>query len=184
MIRQFGVVRWTDEDEATLERLVKEGLPASAIGRAMDRTRNSIIGRVGRIGLKLVRQPNSTPEQREAIRVERLLRKKEPRVPKPTVREPQALTMAAEAVPNPVVRFMPTMPPASTKPVTLFALRPSSCRFPLWSNTERPRVDKAFYCGEVVYGAGPYCLCHAERCNTALPPRKGPHYVAARNQSP
>lgn len=44
-------VRWSEEEDAELRRLTAEGLTAGAIGDAIGRPRNSVIGRWHRLGL-------------------------------------------------------------------------------------------------------------------------------------
>lgn len=44
---------WTDEDIGTIERGLRDGLSASQIAAQLGRTRNSVIGKCARIGLRL-----------------------------------------------------------------------------------------------------------------------------------
>lgn len=53
--------------------------------------------------------------------------------------------------------------------VTLLELRPRSCRFPLWNDTEgRPQPLTALYCGAEVIDGGPYCLGHRLVCTQKI----------------
>jgi len=47
-------VKWSDEDKATIKRMVAEGFSASKIAAAMGRHRGSVCWHAQRYGLKLV----------------------------------------------------------------------------------------------------------------------------------
>ncbi len=44
-------MEWTGEDDEVLRRLSEDGLPTSAIARVLGRSKNSVCGRRGRLGL-------------------------------------------------------------------------------------------------------------------------------------
>ena len=55
---------WTDDQIAELTRFVATGLSASQIGRIMGVTRNAIIGKVGRLGLRFRLSPGVQKKER------------------------------------------------------------------------------------------------------------------------
>ena len=57
---------WTPSDDATLKELWLSGHAASAIGRKLNRTRNSVIGRVHRKGL--TRRPTGNRPRHRIVR--------------------------------------------------------------------------------------------------------------------
>jgi len=100
-------------------------------------TRNSVIGRCGRIGLK---RGGVTVKMRAAKKAgERKVRIRPIRVDAPIVPE------------------MPVADPAAG--LTLLQLRRDSCRWPLGEMQDRPPY---LFCGRVVF-VGPYCTAHHER---------------------
>ena len=70
-----GGIEFTQADDDTLRSMAKDGHSASEIGKALGRTRNSILGRASRIGVRLSAKSTSTwapkvftPEEDKAIR--------------------------------------------------------------------------------------------------------------------
>lgn len=101
-------------------------------------TRNSVIGRCGRIGLK---RGGITVKVRAAKKAgERKIRIRPIRVDAPIVPEIQ--------------------PPADpTSGISLLQLKNDTCRWPLGEMQDRPPY---LFCGQVVF-VGPYCTAHHER---------------------
>lgn len=58
-IKQFYI--WDDESVKLLKWYVSEGMSGSQIAKAMDISRNSVIGKVSRLGLKLGRNLSDLP---------------------------------------------------------------------------------------------------------------------------
>jgi hypothetical protein len=100
-------------------------------------TRNSVIGRCGRIGLK---RGGITVKLRAAKKAgERKIRIRPIRVDAPIVPE------------------MPVADPAAG--LTILQLKNDTCRWPLGEMQDRPPY---LFCGQVVF-VGPYCTAHHER---------------------
>lgn len=52
------MIHWTDEDDALILKLLKEGVPVLEIGRRMNRTRSAIYHRTWRLGEATPKRPN------------------------------------------------------------------------------------------------------------------------------
>lgn len=108
---------WTWEEIHEMSRLVSEGLSAGQIARVMGtHTRNSIIGKIHRLGLQLKRLPTQSNVAR-------------PRLPNPRFR----------GIGRGVDPIAPTPPvlhivPAECVPMLLIDTGSSNCRFPMWDN--------------------------------------------------
>jgi GcrA cell cycle regulator len=135
---------WTDERVTTLKDWATAGLTASQIGAEMGITRNSVIGKLGRIGVPLAGAPTNPKKQRA------------PRVHNPL--GPHGLrarrkSPAPAQEPEPEIIDLP--PDESAFACTLLELTPDACRFPLGD----PSKPEFRFCGEQHVG-GPYCRRH------------------------
>jgi hypothetical protein len=164
---------WSDVMDATLRRMVAERFTASQIATALSRdmqrpiTRNSVIGRVARLNLKLNGHVNRAgqhggwfdPASRKQPKAPRSARKpaeaKAPAKPKPQHR----------MVPR---KILPIEPPEIMTPVepgadsVLFDKTTSvHCRWPLWPDRGRTALDQMFVCGAPA--SGTYCPAHHAR---------------------
>ena len=140
---------WTEDNTQELRRLCAEGSSAGAIAKEFNTTRNAIIGKASRLGLKL--NPNAVPPRarhetnragpvsRKGIR---LLPKREPWKPPP--RPPK---------PKPRVDL-----PLECSPCTVADLTDDTCHWPLWAGHE-PFHEKR-YCGAMTIAGQVYCLAH------------------------
>lgn len=137
---------WTQEQVMTLTRMWGEGYSASQIAHEMPgRTRNSIIGKVSRLGLP-ARATNVYPIPRRA-RLDS--------TPRPQGYK-NARQIAQEAV---------WLPLENTTPVTLLDRKRSQCAWPL----DLPHaIGAGLVCGEPVHREQSYCAAH---CRAAYLPR-------------
>jgi GcrA cell cycle regulator len=139
---------WTDERVTLLGELVAENLTASEIadeissriGRAV--TRNAVIGKVGRSGMKLSRPPNTGPGR--------------PRVRKPYVRKWRArsIPVVVVEIPRP-----PTIEEvAISQRRSVLELTNNTCRWPYGD----PSTAVFFFCGGPadLQNGQPYCPAH------------------------
>jgi hypothetical protein len=125
------------------------GAAALSMGEIADRlnrefqigiTRNSVIGRCGRTGLK-----------RNGLTVKAQAAKKAGR---PKVTRIRPIRVDAPIVPE-------IEPPADDTPgITILQLKRSTCRWPLGAMQDYPPF---LYCGRDVRFDGPYCTAHHER---------------------
>jgi hypothetical protein len=151
---------WPDEAIEMLRKMAAERETLSATARAMSQrfgrriTNNSVIGKASRLGihfnsgsaLNTKGRPPKTPPAKAVPSLSRIMdRPSEPVEPGPIahvfapVDEP-----AAVAIPK-------------TGRVTLFDLRESMCRWPMWRDAE-PR----HFCGEQAATGAVYCGYHAQ----------------------
>ena len=133
---------WTPERIKILMGLWEEGLPTSEIGRRLGVTKNAVVGKVHRLGLKKrqspIRQSSSTSAQ--------------PKKAKPAAaQQPQADTLSQPAVAK---TRMPT-----GDVVRLEELTSSMCSWP----EGEPGTEEFHFCGEPSIADKPYCAAHCER---------------------
>jgi len=131
---------WTIDKINLLMALAKEGFTAAQIAERVHRTRNAVLGKVHRLGCKLLdlngdkRTASTYPYKR--------------RPPTPRVRA--------------VKKAMPAPPIApalveSTQPCTLMDLQPDSCKWPI--NDGNPFL----FCGAPRIDGHPYCDHHVRK---------------------
>ena len=124
---------WSDTRVALLRRLVAQGLSGAAIGAAMDLTKNAVVGKCRRLGIRLQGSNNGG-----GCRTGQVLKLKPP----PTVvRKPKPVAAPVVVVPPPP----PPMPPTRR------------CQ---WLDGSGPPWVQ---CGAAVLGRGPYCAAHHSR---------------------
>jgi hypothetical protein len=178
---------WTDEEIATLIRLVKQNLFAVQIAKEMHISRNAVIGKVHRLNRKdpsvlLAASPKSvTLEPRD--KTKRVGEKK----PMAKKRSPgrSGLVVRAEA-PSivPTVKWVP--PKTRPGPVTVETRALWMCKWP----TGRDKQGAITFCGQVrkdwSYNsndetASPYCEEHHDRSYQPIKapakPRPRPHFA-------
>jgi len=143
---------WTTEREDELRSLWALGLSASQIANRMHTpSRNSIIGKVHRLGLPQRRkQPQMTAAQRlQALEVARQRKNELERqrrsgpvgLPKfPWRHKPQEASMDI---------------PVEQR-VSIMELTSQTCRWPLWGDDQR----EGLYCGAATVPGQPYCCGH------------------------
>jgi GcrA cell cycle regulator len=146
---------WTDEAVEALRRLAKQGNSATQIAAAMSAryewmfTRNAIIGKAMRVGIRLGVKAGAPPVETKKPKIQK------PAPPKPkTAREAKPMPMPV-VIEKPVVEIVV---PVSRR-VTLTELTGSTCRWPV--NNGGPFL----FCG--AHGASfatgrPYCAEHTQ----------------------
>lgn len=148
---------WTDERVATLRKLVAAQNSAGTIGRMMGCTRNSIIGKVARLGLSFAGSTKRLKygEVSGYVRVARPRRTPKPQLPRSGIQHPPR-----EPLPPIHVDDVPR--------VSFAELEPHHCRFPV-GDPQQPGFG--FCGGEKVEGL-PYCLGHVQRAYVPAQPRR------------
>ena len=165
---QTATSPWNDERIAQLRRLVAKEFTAQEIADAMGGvfSRNAIIGKVARLGLRLNQPQGVRPD--EGPRPPKP--KKLPNTPpQPPVRAHRCAATAAPPESPPTPEMLPgPLPRAAVEPgnpVTILELQSHHCRWPMWGAFESQRV----YCGNNREEPHPYCSGHAA---AAYPNRK------------
>lgn len=134
---------WTPERIKVLMGLWEEGLPTSEIGRRLGVTKNAVVGKVHRLGLKKrqspIRQSSATSAQSK---------KAKPATPQ--------LSQADDSVARPAVAKT-RMPTGDV--VRLEELTSSMCSWP----EGEPGTEEFHFCGEPSIADKPYCAEHCAR---------------------
>ncbi len=134
--------RWPEAHDHALKVALDEGCSFRQAAMVVNDlfktryTRNSAIGRAGRIGLTQPTKVNLKPKR---VRAQKQIK------PPPPQMEPQKLT--CEAVPMRTADVIPLN-------LTIYDLTAETCR---WPYGEAPPL---VYCGCPTLGAGPYCDAH------------------------
>jgi GcrA cell cycle regulator len=136
---------WTADKINLLMSLAREGFSAAQIAERMRSTRNAVLGKVHRLGCKLI---DLNGDKRTA---------RFPhggRAPRRAPRRPPVAKMAAPPE-TPAVTVVPVE--SATQPCTLMDLQPDSCKWPI--NDGNPFL----FCGAPRRDDGPYCEHHARK---------------------
>ena len=142
---------WTEDEQNRLEELHKSGMTHGQIGAQLGRTRNSVIGRVMRTGLrdKGYREgyrARPTPTQRSKAQKEYVTRKR--------IAEKKSPVVAAAEI----VAYMEASHPAEMRLIhNIVDLKGNSCRFPIGD----PASPEFAYCGNDAIQFCSYCAHHA-----------------------
>jgi GcrA cell cycle regulator len=185
---------WTDEQDARLRTLRDSGLTAREIGVQMGRGFDAVRNRIAKLQLPVVAQaarPRPRQNSAEALRVAKARTAPRPPFLAPALTKGSSPIPAAHASGDPGPAGFPGVTsnggrvtglsaPENSPPVPRAvpgAFSERGCRFPMWSNTERP--DHRYCAAPVAQGA--YCAHHAARCYDlsrpkgvgALPPTFG-----------
>ena len=152
---------WTSERIQSLIALWNEGLTTSEIGRRLGITKNAVVGKVHRLGLK----KRASPIRSRGITTTR---------PKPTPKLSDGAVVAGNGVETtadmeggngataPVQATTPAapMPKRRNGPVVqLDSLKPGMCSWPVGE----PGTEDFHFCADDVVPEKPYCLEHCER---------------------
>lgn len=168
---------WTHEEDKDLLDLAHKGLSASQMMRHFPAhpSRNSIIGRLHRLGFYRKRQPRETGTiPVKPTRVQNRLSQKV-RKPKHAARVNVSPLTGVESLRALEKRMKAALPPDEPKidlgldfstgvGVALLDLTPTCCRWPL--NSPKPGQEYLF-CGAVRFAGKPYCGDH---CRIAYQP--------------
>ena len=146
-------IEWTPERTNALMALWDEGHSTAEIGRRLGVTKNSVVGKVHRLGL---------PKRGSPIHKERT---HTPRTASPSPRPAAAPTVAAVAAPRPVHQLPPPVPQISrprppAEVIKLGALTSEMCSWPIGD----PGTEGFQFCGHTAVPGKPYC---AEHCAIA-----------------
>ena len=153
MVRNAGCMDWTDAAVARLKELWGEGFSASECGKRMGVSRNSVIGKIHRLGLSgKYRRPREgrrrmTKPKRDAASKRRDVL---------DVQTPQKSVTPPERCDAPIGKRDLSEEPRRGS-FDLLELKLGQCRYP---HGERPFR----FCGAPVVDGYPYCLEHAELC--------------------
>jgi GcrA cell cycle regulator len=152
---------WTEEEQARLEELWAQGLSTAAIGREMGRSKNSIVGRVGRSGLPRRASPikGALPAGKPAAKARRVV---------PAL----AALLDASVAPREVDGKVGERPVIVAPLVVVQAVEPAvaisasrSCTWPIGE----PGTKGFRYCDAPAVVGRSYCPCH---CAVAFVPRR------------
>jgi hypothetical protein len=129
-----------------LSGMAAEGKTAREIGEALGVTRNSVIGRAGRTGVKFLSKKFLAKTSQKGIR------KGSPRRPKPAVVEKIDDPVITQSLESFVSIPSPQPEPEPDADVRFFDLRPHHCRYPKSGDGLA-----IIYCGNARDDARPYC---------------------------
>lgn len=148
---------WPAKDVAKLENLVKQHLTAREIGNIMGRTRNSIIGKLRRLGLHLALAWTDPLRPRARIVRERgkpTTPQRPPQSPPEARRAPSKLRPSRWDHPTDAK----IVPVNNGRGITLLKLNMSQCHTVIGST--RPKKGLARYCGQPAWNGTTYCEDH------------------------
>jgi GcrA cell cycle regulator len=138
---------WNDEKIAKLRKLWQEGLTTGEIGKRLGVSKNAVVGKAHRLGLK--GRPSPIKRQEAAA------------TPAAPAAAPSSSPSAAHAPSAPAAA--PVHAPSSSakknqpaKVFTLTDLTHNTCRWPIGD----PKHEDFHFCGKQVYPGKPYCLDH------------------------
>ncbi|KND49339.1 MAG: GcrA cell cycle regulator [Parcubacteria bacterium C7867-008] len=139
---------WTDERVELLKKLWQDGLSASQIAKQLGGvTRNSVIGKVHRLGLSGRATPSKP--QRTVF--------KAPRPTRPVTAKPSAPRRIAEPVAAAPARTPLYCVDESPGTATIITLGAHMCKWPIGD----PSLDNFTFCGRRSEEGGPYCHEHS-----------------------
>jgi GcrA cell cycle regulator len=136
---------WNEKEIGDLRRMCAEGCTARVIADWLGTTRNSVIGKLTRLGLHCTVPERPPPK-----------RKRKPAQPKPS----------HPWVPRPRVRFREPshakhgQPELHSAPCLITELTEDACHWPMWRNDERD-IRAKLYCGGMAVEGSSYCPHHA-----------------------
>jgi GcrA cell cycle regulator len=123
---------WTEEITKRVVELKLKGLTASQIGRILDCTRNTIIGKLNRLGIKAPSRQRIPNVWRSARNKSAMTKRKQKPPIYPTSFKPTLQKMKSEGSMPDEPPTPHEMPPArATGMDALLALQPGDCRWPI-----------------------------------------------------
>lgn len=154
---------WTEQEDKVLRAMADQGATSREIGAAMGKTRNAIIGRSHRLGIKLglKRPPGPKPKP------------KQPRIRRPVPSKiivapaPKPVPASPAPAPDPVVVALPVFSPAPSR-VTFMNRRPFQCAFMLGSGYKSPICAQPIAHEFTSYCAEHHALTHVPYQGKAL----------------
>lgn len=150
---------WTSEKVQEIRELASEGLSARQIGDKVGRTRNSIIGKLRRMGIPLLNSKGPMPRRRSTMikpkNTVNALKRQRNRRPPTVWNRP----VAAEIVPV-----------NGGAGVTLLELGRDECHSVVGST--RPATGLPHYCGLPTWNETAYCVDHYAMFHRPTPPKR------------
>jgi GcrA cell cycle regulator len=143
--------QWSDWKVGRLRELIGAGLSAAEVGRELGVSKNSVIGKAERIGLKLMRHHPPRPKPP----------KTRPAPPKP--RPPPR----SHPPPDQLDALKDSFGGDDTGSFALFAVPPTGCLWPIGD----PASPDFRYCGAKRQHPHPYCAEHAKVAFQPTKPR-------------
>ena len=154
---------WDSDLVEQLIKLVREGYSGGMIAARLGVSRNSVIGKVTRLGMKLGNSRNSM--QRNLAQQLRL---------KANYRRYKRKAGDRLRPPPPKVKFtVEPLPAAHTDDVprkSLIELGPDDCRYPIGD----PKESTFGFCAKERVPGSSYCPTHRARCSAGLPVKTRP----------
>lgn len=150
---------WTDEMVEDLRRMWKEGLTTGEIGKRLNVSKNSIVGKVHRLGLSgrpspIKKKENTQTEPKTKEAQAKQIKEPVKETPKPAVKKET----------EPQVKNPSPAPKAAAEPrhkaghnISLTDLDNHTCRWPIGD----PKDDNFHFCGKKVRIGQTYCEEHA-----------------------
>lgn len=180
---------WSDDEIEQLKTLCATGVSSAVIASTLKRTRSSVIGKCHRLKIPLGSYANGgqSAKNTRAVAQAASVRRRKPIVtlsaaqtapesaPERVVVENVVSVEIEDEEPPAIATAAPALEITESERVTLFDLRESSCRFPLWHDSARPPIEQRFYCGARIDPAQSYCDHHAQRCYVPFPIHRKPY---------
>ena len=157
---------WTDKKIEKLKELWKEGIPTAEIGKRLDFSKNAIVGKVNRLGLKHRTSPIKTSTKVKKVQETKSVASTKPIADvEPVIKKAQANTQSK----NEIKKQTFDVPSANKTPhsssgegVRLIDLTSDCC---CWPVDDGASGDFCF-CGKKVFKGKPYCLEHCAMAYT------------------
>ena len=145
---------WTDEAVEELKRMWDRGMTTGQIAKALNVTKNSIIGKVHRLCLTArpspIKKTDAVEENKKSVTPQKAVKEKN----KPTKETPDKTEHATEAKES---KAAPKTVTVETDNIPLVKLDNHTCRWPMGD----PRDDDFCFCGKRVRTGQTYCEEHA-----------------------
>jgi len=146
---------WPPERVAELTQRFNDGESFASIAGAMALTRNAVLGKCNRLGLRRDPPPSLALTRSAAAKTGNLSRKlRNDPVKNKRIAAPK---FSDEPLPSPLESDL-AIPRRRRKKIA--TLTPTSCRFPIGD----PGTPSFFFCGARKLDSLPYCAEHAKRC--------------------
>lgn len=144
-MNQHTSFTWDAEAVERLKALQQSGLSASQIGAELGTSRNSVIGKLKRLGLPVIgrprlaniKQPGPRRNGGAIVAALKSMNRKPPQLPALTQKQKEYIL---------------------GKPLTIMELKYDTCR---WIITDLPKWSEHLYCGNKTVKGLSYCPCHA-----------------------
>ena len=149
--------KWTDEETKQLAELVDKKTSLDKIARIMNRTKNSIIGKIDRLQKKKLLEKEK--------RVRNVKEKEVVKKPRKPLSDALKTIIYNFQHKHKRVRLNVVESPTA---VTIHGLERHMCKFPLGD----PKLSDFRYCGKIQVENKPYCLEHCGVAYTQPSPRR------------